>query len=189
MASISDRFSVEIDLRLMQTHVRAAQDLLEALRAKHDLRRWEYTKHVRIAPFEIPHSHPVLTLNSRYAVDGGRDEDAFLSVYLHEQIHWGIVMHRDAEVEQAILRLMPMYPDAHTSEPDSASDAHSTYLHFVVNWLEVGASSEFIGHVRAEAAVLRSPVYRQIYRVVIEEWEQIGAVLKEAGVLPFPEAG
>ena len=86
-------FNVEIDLETAQRDAEAARDLLRGLRERYDLSDWEYTHTVRIAPLEVPHSHPVLTLN---AMDV-RDEDAFLSTYLHEQIHWGLDLHREDE--------------------------------------------------------------------------------------------
>ena len=41
--------------------------------------------------------------------------------------------------------LVRRYPEAPTELPDGARNYESTYLHLVVNWLEVAATSEFIG--------------------------------------------
>ncbi|MCR9212184.1 MAG: hypothetical protein NXI13_00590 [Proteobacteria bacterium] len=64
--------------------------MLFKLHDRYDLSRWEYTKKVRIAPYEIPHSHPILTLNSQYAIGPGADEDLILATYIHEQLHWAL---------------------------------------------------------------------------------------------------
>ena len=177
-----DDFDVVIDLETARRDAETACQLLRGLRERFDLSKWEYTRKVRIAPLEVPHSHPVLTLNARDV----RDEDAFLSTYLHEQIHWGLALHREDETARAIARLREIYPDAHRDLPETGDDEYTTYLHFVVNWLEIFATSGFIGRERAEAAARRAPVYTRIYRTAIEDCETIEAMLREVGVLPLP---
>ena len=44
------------------------------------------------------------------------------------------------------------------------------YLHLVINWLEVAATSEFIGRVRACAVAETQRTYRWIYRTVLRDW-------------------
>ena len=61
-----------------------ARDQLLLLLDRYELHRWQFTSRVRIEQGAIPHSHPVLTLNTRYP-----DDDLLaLSTYLHEQLHW-----------------------------------------------------------------------------------------------------
>ena len=64
---------IEIDLAETQRAAELVRDLLRKLRSEHDLGRFEYTTRVRVAPGEIPHSHPVLTLNSKRCVGAGSD--------------------------------------------------------------------------------------------------------------------
>ena len=45
--------------------------------------------------------------------------------------------------------LVRRYPEAPTELPDGARNYESTYLHLVINWLEVAATAEFIGRHRA----------------------------------------
>jgi non-ribosomal peptide synthetase component F len=59
-------------------------DLLSALVQSYDLRAWTFTRTVRIEEGVIPHSHPVLTLNTRHL----EDREQLLALFLHEQIHW-----------------------------------------------------------------------------------------------------
>ena len=179
-----DDFDVVIDLETARRGAEAARQLLHALRERHDLSQWEYTRKVRIAPLETPHSHPVLTLDTKDI----QDEDAFLSTYLHEQIHWGLDLYRQDETARAIARLRGNYPDAHRGPPETGGDEYTTYLHFVVNWQEIFATAGFIGRERAEAAARRAPVYTSIYRTVIEDCETIGAMLRKVGILPLPPA-
>ena len=178
------QFRVEIDLETAQRTAKEARDLLLELRERYDLSKWEYTRTVRVAPLERSHSHPVLTLNVYHA----RDEDAFLSTYLHEQIHWGLDLHREEETTHAMAQLRATYPDAHRGLPETGDDEYTTYLHLVVNWLGILATAEFIGRERAEAVARRASTYSWIYRTTIDDWETIETTLREVGVLPLPPA-
>lgn len=183
-----DDFTVEIDLAQAQRNAEAARNLLLVLRARYDLSGWEYTRAVRIAPMERPHSHPVLTLSTRHLTAGPGGEDSFLSVYLHEQIHWALYVRCKEETVRAMDEFRKHYPDLHTDGPETARNEKSTYLHLAVNWLEIAATAEFIGRERAEAVARRSYVYSRIYRVVIDENDGIERILTESGVLPLPSA-
>ena len=64
---------------------------LEALLTQYDLAKWIVTTAVVIdedAP--TPHSHPVLTLNTKGLA---RDPIALLSSFIHEQMHWYAEAH------------------------------------------------------------------------------------------------
>lgn len=178
--------AVEIDLSQVRGHAEAARNLLLDLRARYDLSRWEYTRIIRIAPYERSQSHPVLTLNLRHLVAGGRDEDAFLSEYLHEQVHWALVIHREDETARAIDRFRAAYPELHSGRPETADNEGSTYLHLAVNWLEISATAEFLGRERAEAVASGSRIYSRIYRTVIDDHDEIETIMTEAGLLPLP---
>ena len=111
--SMSGKFSVEIDLSTVQARAGSARRLLHELRQRYDLSPWEYTASVRLAPLEIPHSHPVLTLNSRYAEGASRDEDAFLATYLHLVVNWfeieAAAVYLGRERAEEVARRMPVY--------------------------------------------------------------------------------
>jgi hypothetical protein len=49
-----------------------------------NLTRWQFTDLVQIQNWVIPHSHPVLTLNTRW-ID---DDEYALATYIHEQLYW-----------------------------------------------------------------------------------------------------
>src|SRR5262245_53037606 len=75
-----------IDIRLQSgtpIEERGRDQLRRLLRA-YDLHKWLFTRDVLIQSGVIPHSHPVLTLNTRY-VD---DDTAQLATFVHEQLHW-----------------------------------------------------------------------------------------------------
>ena len=185
---VRQEFTIELDLSTAHRSAESARKLLLELRSRYDLSPWEYTPKVRIAPLERPHSRPVLTLNGRHAISRTRNEDAFLSTYLHEQIHWALGIHRTDETVRAVDAFRQLYPDAHTAPPATAANNWSTYLHLVVNWLEIKAAAEFIGLERAVAVARRRKHYAWMYRTVVEERDRVEAVLTSSGVLPLPRA-
>ncbi|MEM7214876.1 MAG: hypothetical protein AAF423_04970 [Pseudomonadota bacterium] len=167
-----------------ERNAKQAVKLLNDLREQYDLSDWEFTRKVRIAPAEIPHSHPVLTLNTRRIVD----RSAFLSVYLHEQVHWGLSLHFEEMLPDFIRNLQELYPDLHTDGPDTARNEFSTYLHIIVNWLEISALSGFIGCDEAKATAAHQEIYARIYDFVLNNWKEIEDLLVSQGLLPFPKA-
>ena len=186
MVHATEEFRIEIDLSEAQRSAELARDLLIKLRTTYNLSKWEYTQSVRIAPLERPYSHPVLTLNSRNALNDAAD--AFLSEYLHEQVHWALTLHRERQTQEAINVFSERYPNAHSAPPETASDEFSTYLHLVVNYLEIEAVAEYLGRERAKEIALNSFGYRWMYRTVIEERAYVRGVLEATGVLPLPAA-
>ena len=144
----SDGFRIYLDLDHARREAERVRDMLRALRRRHDLSRFEYTRIVRIVPGGDTFSHPMLTLGNRFA----EHEDLLLSTYLHEQMHW-YLWYLDTPERDPVApffdELVRRYPEAPTELPDGARSYESTYLHLVINWLEVAATSEFIGRVRA----------------------------------------
>ena len=161
--------------------------MLAALRRRHDLARYEYTTMVRIVPGGDTFAQPVLTLGNRFA----DSEDALLSTYLHEQMHWYLwhlgTPERDM-VAPFMDELVRRYPDAPTEPPDGARGYDATYLHLVVNWLEIAATSEFIGRERAFAVARAQRSYRWIYRTVLKDWDLLGELYERHDIVPIQHA-
>ena len=153
--AISDGFRIDLDLDHARREADRVRDMLQALRRRHDLSRYEYTRVVRVVPGSDTFSHPILTLGNRFA----DSEDLLLSTYLHEQMHWYLwhLGTPDSDPVAAFMdELVRRYPEAPTELPDGARNYESTYLHLVINWLEVAATGEFIGRVRACAVLALS---------------------------------
>jgi len=182
--SSRDDIEIEIDLASVQAAAARVRDMLTGLRQRHDLARFEYTRKVRIAPTEMPHSHPVLTLNTSFV----RDEVALLSAYLHEQLHWYLTWHsksRPSDWETLFAQLRARYPQVPAASAGGAQDEFSTYLHLVVNWCEVEAASEFVGRETVVRHVSALPFYRWIYRTVLDDWDELGALYRDTGAVPM----
>ena len=90
-----DDFVVRLDFTTAQRAAEHVRDMLSRLRKQFDLAPFEYCRKVRIAPTEIPYSHPEITLNTW--VD---DELALLASYLHEQMHWYVTWYAHVHPDQ-----------------------------------------------------------------------------------------
>jgi hypothetical protein len=183
----SEGFRVDVDLDHARREGERVHGLLMALRRRHDLARFEYTRVVRIVPGGDTFAHPILTLGNRFA----GNEDLLLSTYLHEQMHWYLWYLGTPEqdpVAPFFDELVKRYPDAPTTLPDGARNYEATYLHLVVNWLEVAATSELIGRPRAYAVAEQSHSYRWIYRTVLKDWDMLGDLYERNGLVPIRSA-
>ena len=142
---------------------------------------------MRIVPGGDTFSHPMLTLGNRFA----ENEDTLLSTYLHEQMHWYLwhlgTPERDP-VAPFFDELVRRYPEAPTELPDGARNYESTYLHLVINWLEVAATAEFIGRHRAVAVAEVQRTYRWIYRTVLRDWDLLQELYERHGLVPIRSA-
>ncbi len=182
-----DELRIDIDLDHARREAERVRDMLAALRRRHDLSRFEYTRVVRIVPGGDTFSHPMLTLGNRFA----ENEDTLLSTYLHEQMHW-YLWHLGTPEHDPVApffdELVRRYPEAPTELPDGARNYESTYLHLVINWLEVAATSEFIGRQRACAVAEVQRTYRWIYRTVLKDWDMLGELYERHGLVPIRSA-
>jgi hypothetical protein len=180
-------FRIDVDLEHARREAERVGDMLRALRRRHDLSRFEYTRVVRIVPGGDTFSHPMLTLGNRFA----DNEDLLLSTYLHEQMHWYLwylgTPDRDP-VAPFFDELVRRYPEAPTELPDGARNYESTYLHLVINWLEVAATAEFIGRYRAVGIAEVQRSYRWIYRTVLRDWDALQELYERHGVVPIRSA-
>jgi hypothetical protein len=142
---------------------------------------------VRVVPGGDTFAFPVLTLGNRFT----EHEDILLATYLHEQMHWYLwhlgTPERDM-VAPFMDELVRRYPDAPTSLPDGARNYEATYVHLVVNWLELAATSELIGRPRAFALAEAQHTYRWIYRTVLKDWDALGELYERHDLLPIRSA-
>jgi hypothetical protein len=183
----AEGFRIDLDLDHARREAERVRGMLQALRRRHDLSRFEYTRVVRIMPGGDTFSHPMLTLGNRFA----ENEDTLLSTYLHEQMHWYLwylgTPERDP-VAPFFDELVRRYPEAPTELPDGARNYESTYLHLVINWLEVAATAEFIGRRRAVAVADVQRSYRWIYRTVLRDWDSLQELYERHGLVPIRSA-
>jgi hypothetical protein len=121
-------FHIDVDLEHAQREADRVRAMLEALRRRHDLSRYEYTKVVRIVPGGDTYARPILTLGNRFA----DSEDLLLSTYLHEQMHWYLwhlgTPDRDM-LEPFYDELVRRYPQVLTSGRELAGGRGDVRVH------------------------------------------------------------
>ena len=154
---------------------------LEKLLAAYKLDPWVFTQHVIIEDEVIPHSHPVLTLNTSYL----DDDTGQLATFLHEQIHWYLDTP-EISTEAIMAELRERYPEVPVGKGRGARSEYSTYLHLIVCWLELDALSHFVGERAARQSLSQNRHYRWIYAQVLEETEALGSLIERHQLIIQP---
>ncbi|MFZ5824564.1 MAG: hypothetical protein ACOY94_09575 [Bacillota bacterium] len=159
---------------------RQALDQLARLLQDYDLAKWAFTRRVHIERGTIPHSHPVLTLNTRHL---DRD-DLALSTFLHEQVHW-FEVERRGQADAAIAELKQRYPEVPVDHPEGAGSEESTYLHLIICPLEVRAVREVLGATAARRVLdyWAGDHYKWVYQTVQRDGPALEALLERHGLL------
>jgi hypothetical protein len=173
---------IAIDLTQSQTDAESVRNMLLSLRVEHDLRPYEYTSKVRVAPGKYAHSHPVLTLSTMT-----RQSDELLSVYIHEQMHWYVTWYsytHHASWKTLRATLLQRYPTIPVKFPEGAHTASSSYLHLIVNWLEIDTVAQLLGRDRAVQLSQNNFVYSGIYKIVLNNWDALGALYLKHDLVP-----
>lgn len=162
--------------------------LLQRLRQRYPVRQFERTDTVVVDSGVVPHSHPVLTVNTRPDTDEG-----VLAMYLHEQLHWwsmecpGAIEGRDVEVYEnprARYSPLPLGP------PDNFDSELSALIHLHVCWLEAEALIAVLGEAKAAACLAARPVYPTVYGLVRRDRAYLSELFTSAGMgLPETDAG
>jgi hypothetical protein len=129
----------------------------------------------------IPHSHPVLTLNTK---DDGLN---LLSTFVHEQYHWFETEH-PKETAAAIAELKKSYPGLPVGGLDGAADEDSSYLHVTVCYAEWQEMKKLAGEERAHKVMeyWSTDHYRGIYRFVLDHEAAVRDVVQRHGLMPRP---
>lgn len=150
----------------MQTKVE-----LQRLLRQYDLSKWTFTRKIMIEDNVIAHSHPVLTLNTRWIAED------LLATYVHEQIHWFLSDNRK-RTEQGIAELKEIYPKVPVGNPDGARNEYSTYLHLIVNYLEYQAMKELIGEAKTRELLAGKRYYKWIYKTVLNDSARLKEIVE-----------
>lgn len=138
---------------------------------KYDLSKWIFTDKIIIEGFAIPHSHPVLTLNTK-----PQSQDELLSTFLHEQIHWYVDENKAWE-QKAIAEFRKRYKNVPFGNREGAKDEYSTYLHLIVCYLEFKSMALLVGEEKAEKVISDTNHYTWIYETIFKDRKAIGKVI------------
>ena len=80
------------------------------------------------------------------------------------------------------------YPSLPTTFPEGAHTLTSSYLHLVVNWLEIELASILLGREVAVEVASNNFVYSGLYRIVLADWNWLSNVYGKCGLTPIREA-
>ncbi|NMP21496.1 hypothetical protein [Sulfobacillus harzensis] len=170
-----------MDLQITLAHgtpreVETSQCLL-GLIYRYNLSPYTFTRLIRIEQGVVPHSHPVLTLNTlrRHA------PEPLLPTYLHEQMHWKVTTRvRGTDLISAMRSEFPSLP---IEFPDGAGSEESTYGHIAVCYEEYDALLHLLGEREATALLMaiRNTRYRAVYDLVLTRTEEIRKILTRIG--------
>lgn len=152
--------------------------LLLGLFKKYDIRDYIFTDNVVVQTGVIPHSHPVLTVNTRH----NKNEHRLLLCFLHEQIHW-FAEENGSRVKMAIEELRKTFPNIPKSPPEGARNEFSSYLHLIINLLELLAAKKYLGDNRAYEIIAKMDVYPGIYKTVLTEEGKIEKILRRHSLI------
>lgn len=157
------------------------QNMLQ-LAQVYDLRPFLFTKKIHIQSRVIPHSHPVLTLNTRHA----ENPKKILSVWMHEELHWWME-RKPKETSLAIKELKKIYPEAPRGQ---GATADSTFLHLLVCYLEMRALALYVGEKESkniiEEIMKKDKLYPWVYYQVLYKNYAIKRILKKQKLVPPP---
>jgi hypothetical protein len=179
--ALASATSITIELKNGSKTESLTKAQLEKLLSAYDLSKYTFTRNVLIEDKAVPHSNPVLTLNTRYL----DSDDKLLTAYIHEQLHWYLDA-RTGDTQQAETALRKLYPKVPVGYPNGAKDEESTYLHLIDCYLELKADQNILGRERAAALLhfLENDHYRWIYQTIERDNSAIGAVVERAHLSP-----
>lgn len=128
-----------------------------------------------------PHSHPVITLNTR---DNDKPE-LVLSNFVHEQLHHFLHAH-DPELEQVVDMLKQRYKNVPIGFPEGANNEFWTYAHLILCALEQMILREVFGTNFATFSLhyWQTHHYRWIYQTVESDYEAILSLAKAHNLIP-----
>lgn len=169
----------KIDLYSGNVNEKKAGELIKDFTKKYDLSPYMFTQHILIQSMVIPHSHPVLTLNTRQI----SDPDRYLALLLHEEIHWFFAAdERVSQLKTFIAKLKEKYPKVPVRKDGGAEDEKSTYLHFGVCYYELEATSKYLGEKKAIENFGSEDIYSWIRKQILNDREFVKKTLIDSGL-------
>jgi hypothetical protein len=181
-APVQAQDSTETEIVFANELEEKTRNQLRRLSTTYNLEPWIFQQVIRIDAASSGSSEPIITLSTQHI---GNDL-ALLREFLHEQIHIPI---RGPSLLEAMDKLRQRYPNAPTELPQGGPSADVTYLHLVVNWLELDAMTQLLGREKARQIASEVGHYTWIYDKVLEETQQIGAILAKNDLVITPEKG
>lgn len=138
---------------------------LRTLMRKHDLEPWILTRRVLIDAKQIPHSDPILTIDTVPA----DKEPELLSTFLHEELHWLENEPWRADFRAAMKDYETLFADVPPPNEGGARDAESTYRHLLVCDMEFQVMKTLLGEAVARRTLGAITHYEWVYDKVLND--------------------
>lgn len=152
-------------------------DLVEHLVAQFDIPM--FTTDILIQRGAIPHSHPIITLNTR-----SLDPIEVLGTFVHEQMHWFVDSRPNKQTVLAHLA------NAYSTPAEFDSRQESFLEHIVVCWNTRNFLKTMISATQLDQFYRASRPYPQIERLVETRFEEVGTILgRHSMIAPLPLPG
>lgn len=134
-----------------------------------------FTKEIIVEKGAIPHSHPILTLNTRV-----RDRRLLLATLVHEQFHWYVQNHQ--QYNECISYLKSKYEDD-GEHNKSGTYPNSYWEHIIVclntrNYLKNILSSEDVGWVYEQWQP-----YPTLEKLIVRKYKEIQDDLEKFDII------
>lgn len=128
-----------------------------------------------------PHSHPIITLNTR----DNHQPELVLSNFIHEQLHH-YLDHNTPSLKAAVQELRKLYADVPVGFPDGARDQNSTYEHLILCTLEQRILRSVFGseYARFSLTYWQDHHYRWIYKTVEVDYEKLLSIAQKFDLMP-----
>jgi hypothetical protein len=148
---------------------------LEQLIQVYDLSPILFTRKIQIEAKIKSHSHPILTLNTRFA----EAPNKLLSAFAHEQLAWWVDFKKD-EVAKAIQDLKGIVP---------ALEGDSTYVDIIICFLEYESMIHILGKKEANKVlkdfIQKDNVYPWVNTQVYLKYKTIEATIRRYKLSPM----
>lgn len=155
------------------------KEKVEKLLKEFDISDYFFTDKVHVEDGVIPHSHPVLTINSfPYS-----DERMHLTDLLHEQLHW-YLEEKQTNVDEAVKELKLKYQKVPVGHPFGCRDETSTYEHLLLCRICYKISSQVLGQDKADRILyyLKNHHYIWVYETIEKDGTLIDMILDKHGL-------
>lgn len=149
---------------------------LEQLLGVYDLTPIIFTDYVEIQSRAYPHSHPTLTLNTRYA----EQPKKLLAAFMHEQLHWWTAKNKVAvnRASKELRKIVPKLPK------------RITYEHLIICFLEYDGLVYYLGKTEAnkviKAFISQDKLHTWLYSTSLYRYNQINKIIVKYKLKPAP---
>ncbi len=168
-----------------ESELQTKRRFLDLLKKYPALESWTFTEELVIRDDGFSHSYPELTLATNQLHN--RNDEEFVSIYVHENLHVFLSQHpENFDATMADLRLQ--YPKVPVGRVNGihlgGHDEESTYTHLIVGYWEYIAMVQLFGKDSALEILRNHDYYTWVYKKVLDETEVLKSLIERNGLIP-----